>query len=192
MTAPPDGPGRRYVALLRGVNVGGKGRLAMADLRAVLAELGFRGISTLLQSGNAAFTAAGDSAPTDLAIAIAGGLLSECGLATRVVIRTPAEIQAVIAANPFPEAVSAPKTLHVAFLEEDVDPVRLAALPADRYVPDEIRNGDRVLYLHLPNGAGRSRLALEFERKLGIVGTARNWNTVTGLLVLAGDEDRAG
>jgi uncharacterized protein (DUF1697 family) len=192
VTASPEGPGRRYFALLRGVNVGGKGRLAMADLRVVLAELGFRDVATLLQSGNAAFTAAEAATPKDLAVAISGALLSHCALASRVVIRTPAEIRAAIAANPFPEAVSAPTTLHVAFLEEDVDPARLAALPVDRYVPDEIRQGDRVIYLHLPNGAGRSRLALEFERKLGIVGTARNWNTVTGLLALAGDEDPAG
>ena len=96
------------------------------------------------------------------------------GLDIRVLVRTPAEVRAVIAANPFPGATGEPGTLLVAFLETDPAPERLATLPIDRYAPDELRAGDRVLYLHLPAGAGRSKLAGEFERRLGVVATARN------------------
>ena len=66
-----------------------------------------------------------------------------------------------------------------------MEPDRLAVLPTERYQPDEIRAGDRVLYLHLPTGMGRSKLAVEFERRLGVVATARNWNTVNRLLYVA-------
>ena len=158
----------------------------MAELRAVLTDLGFGEPATLLQSGNAAFTTQADDEPATLAASIEGGLRERLGLDVRVLVRTPAEVRAVIASNPFPGATGEPGTLLVAFLETGPAPERLATLPIDRYAPDELRVGDRVLYLHLPAGAGRSKLAGEFERRLGVVATARNWNTVNRLLDLAG------
>jgi len=175
----------RYVALLRGVNVGGSNKISMADLRALLSSLGHEDVITYLQSGNAIFTSARQD-PEALAAEIEDGIARELGLRITVLVRTPEELAAVIAGNPFPGVEANPTQLHVAFLTGPVEAERLAEIDARRFEPDELRPGDRALYLHYPNGAGRTKLTLDVcERRLGVSGTARNWNTVTKLFELA-------
>lgn len=171
-----------YVVLLRGINVGGRNKLAMRDLRAVLADLGHGDPRTYVQSGNAVFT----SERTDvdvLARELAAHLSSGYGVTPAVLLRTDRELAEVVAANPFTDAAAAdPTTVHVAFLPEDPSDVAVSALTETDHAPEELAVGDRVLYLHLPGGLGRSRLAAEVDRRLGHLDpTVRNWRTVTKL-----------
>jgi uncharacterized protein (DUF1697 family) len=168
-----------WVALLRAVNVAGSGRLAMADLRRIAVRCGFAEPRTYIQSGNLVFRAAGD--PGRVRRALADGLREDAGLDTAIVLRTRQQIQAVVARNPFPDAD--PRHLHVTFL---LDPPG-AGLDPDtlgRYAPESaILDGE--LYLHLPDGMGRSRLAADLARRPALAGTSRGWRTVTALAELA-------
>lgn len=172
----------RYVALLRGINVGGHKKVAMGDLREALGALGYEDVETYLQSGNAVFTT--DTTDPD---ALAGGieeeLRSRLGMDVKVLARTAAELAQVVERNPFPEGTTEPKKLHVAFLSAAPDGERVAALDPTPFQPDELRLGDRAVYLWYPNGYGRTKLTNDvLERKLGVTATTRNWNTVLALL----------
>lgn len=172
----------RYVALLRGINVGGHSRLTMPDLRALLSSLGFSAVATYIQSGNALF-AASLRDPAVLAGQIEEGIAADLGMTVRVLVRSQDELAAVVAGNPFGGETIKRSQLHAAFLSGPVDPGRLAAVDSAQFAPDAFHPGDRVLYLHYPNGAYRSKLTNVFwERRLGLDATLRNWNTVTTLL----------
>jgi uncharacterized protein (DUF1697 family) len=171
----------RYVALLRGVNVGGHRRVPMADLRRVLTELGYTDVKTLLQSGNAVFEAA-EQRTADLVAAIEAGLADEFGFAVDVMVRSGAELRAVVAANPL--EVPDPAKFAVAFLSPAADPAVLGEVDPDSYAPDRLRVGERVLYMYFPDGLGKARLSPILARKLGDTVTVRNWNTVTKLLAM--------
>lgn len=174
----------RWVALLRGVNVGGNARLAMADLRRILAALGATDVVTYLQSGNAIF-ADPRSAPV-LEREIANALAVEAGMSTKVLVRSAEAMAAIVAANPFPDAVTAPATLHVAFLSGTPSRDLTAGIDRTRFAPDEFRVKDALVYVHLPNGFARTKLTNDmWERSLGVTSTMRNWNTVTKLAELA-------
>ncbi|HZS94283.1 MAG TPA: DUF1697 domain-containing protein [Chloroflexota bacterium] len=167
----------RYVALVRGINVRGK-KLAMADLRAMLGDLGHEDVATYVQSGNAVFSSERED-PAELAAEIEEGIAAKLGLDVRVMVRTAPEIAAVIAGNPFPDADANPRRVHVVFLEREPDPERLAQIDPCQYEPDEFRIGDRTVYLRFPDGYHTAKLTNDFwERRLGMAGTARNWNTV--------------
>jgi uncharacterized protein (DUF1697 family) len=170
----------RYAVLLRGVNVGVHAQLAMADFKRVLEGLGYADVWTYLRSGNAVVTAPGKD-PGRLAKAIRAALKEELGKDPAVLVRTGPELAAVIEANPFPDAVAKPTTLHVAFLSEQPEPANLARLDPAGYLPDEFQLGDRVLYVRYPNGAGRSKLGPTAFARLKVDATARNWNTVVAL-----------
>lgn len=176
----------RYIALLRGINVGGHVLLPMADLRRLLAELGHAEVSTYLQSGNALFTSARPDRAA-LVEEIEAAITAHLGRPVAVLLRTPDELAAVVAGNPFPDAVATPTRLHVAFLSAQPDPERLAAIDVARFAPDEFRPGEGVIYLYYPNGSGRSKLTGETFARLGVQVTARNWNTVTALLSLSSE-----
>jgi uncharacterized protein (DUF1697 family) len=171
----------RHAALLRAVNVGGRGSLAMADLRKVAEGLGYGAVKTLLQSGNLVFDAKGK---TDaLERALEGALKQQLGIATDFMVRGAEEWSAIIAANPFPdEAKSDPGHLVVMVLKDRVTEKAVAVLQASVKGREIIRPADRELYITYPDGIGRSKLTGSLiENKLGTRGTARNWNTVTKL-----------
>jgi uncharacterized protein (DUF1697 family) len=173
-----------YVALLRGVNVGGNRKVPMAQLRECLAELGFTDVRTYLQSGNAVFRAT--SVPTaEVAGRIEESLTRELGFDVPTVVLTGAELAKVVAGNPYPEVESEPTKLVVSFLSGPVAPEVAAAFDLSD-LPERGQVGDRVVYLHYPDGQGVSKLVpAMLERRLGGVrGTARNWRTVTELLAL--------
>ncbi|TDQ46148.1 DUF1697 domain-containing protein [Actinorugispora endophytica] len=172
----------RYAALLRGVNVGGSNRIAMADLRALLEGLGYTGVATLLQSGNAVLTAPEGSAEA-VAADIEACLASELGLPVAVMVRTRADLRRVVGHLPFP--VRDPAKCAVAFFGEEVDRERLAALDRAASAPEELAAGERELYLYLPDGLGRAKLPPLLARRLGAPFTIRNWATTTRLLALA-------
>lgn len=159
-----------YVALLRGVNVGGNKMLKMEDLRKTFESLGYTNVRTVLQSGNVIFDA--KTKPRDL----------ESHLGVRVVLRTQAEIRSAIARNPYPaEAENDPGHLIVVFLSAALpsdEPLHKFALPHEKFVVK-----GKEIYIHFGEGMGRSKLAESLtEKKLGVVPTARNWNTVNKLV----------
>jgi uncharacterized protein (DUF1697 family) len=175
----------RYIALLRGINVGGNKKVPMAALRTVLEGLGCTGVATLLQSGNAVLTSKEKSAPR-VAAQIEKAILAEVGFDVSVVIRTRDEWADVIRRNPMPGAEKDASRFVVFALSKAPDPKRIAELDAKKYLPDEMVFSGRELYVRFPKGMGRSKLfTLLSGPKLGVVATARNWRTVTKLLALA-------
>jgi uncharacterized protein (DUF1697 family) len=165
-----------WVALLRGINVGGHKRVAMADLRALLESLGYHDVRTHLQSGNAVFNT-GRRRAEDLAAQIASRIDVDLGLEVKVLIRTSKALNAIVEANPFPAQGADPKELHVAFLSSGP---RADGIDRDVLPLGEFEIGDRVIYLRLPKGISGSNLP-DWERLLGLSVTTRNWNTVTRL-----------
>jgi uncharacterized protein (DUF1697 family) len=173
-----------WIVLLRGVNVGGANRLAMADLRALVDSLGHTAVSTYIQSGNIVLTSA-RSDRRALAAEICAGIEQMHGLSVSAVLRTPEELRAALAANPFTTEPEATKVL-ITFLSDVPAPEQLAKLEGDRFVPDRFQLLGSEIYLHYPTGAGRSKMTLEyFEKRLVVRGTARNLNTVSKLIQLA-------
>jgi uncharacterized protein (DUF1697 family) len=184
MSASASEPPVRQVALLRGVNVGGNNKVPMAHLRELMQALGYEDVRTHLQSGNAVFTATG-VAPERAAQEIEGQLERHLGLGVRVLVRTGEELARVVGANPLPEATSEPARLLVNFLSAPPDPERLRELDPADFEPDLFGVGEREIYVWCPEGVRATKLSHAFwEKRLGVVATARNWNTVTRLLAL--------
>ncbi|WP_327288283.1 DUF1697 domain-containing protein [Streptomyces sp. NBC_01198] len=175
----------RYVALLRGINVGGKARVPMQTLRDLLASIGGSAIRTHLQSGNAVFTHQ-DRDPQQLAGALQQALADELGLTITCMVRTAEDLRRVVAANPFDMTGIDGSRFLVIFLAGPVPLDRLATIDPAAYAPDEVRPGERELYAHLPDSIRNSKLAARLtDRGLGVPATNRNWNTVTKLLELS-------
>lgn len=173
-----------HVALLRGINVGGN-KLAMADLRDLFQHLGFQDARTLLQTGNVVFHGDGRSAE-ELERLLETEAVKRLSLKTEFHVRTAREMQAAIAANPFPEeAERDPAHLVALFLKAAPAAGDVAALQDAITGPEVVRAVGRQAYIVYPDGIGRSRLSNSLiDRKLGR-GTARNWNTVLKLGALA-------
>ena len=178
-----------YVAMLRAVNVGGR-KLPMAELRALVASLGFGDVRTYVQSGNLVFE--GKGKPVDLAVTLADAITADRRFDVPVVVRTAAELAEVVAANPFaavgvdPDAE--PRRFHVTFLGSvpAASAVGDLAAATERYRPDTFRWEGSHVYLDIPGGYGETKLTNAlFERKLGVTATTRNWRTVTTLAAMA-------
>ncbi|MEU6315877.1 DUF1697 domain-containing protein [Streptomyces sp. NPDC047014] len=176
-----------YAALLRGINVGGSRKVPMAELRAVLEGLGHREVRTYLQSGNAVFTSEAAADPAALARELETAVEAHFGFRVPCLVAGHAYLRAVADACPFPAAELEGKQLHATFCSRQPEPERFAALDPAAFLPEEYRVGDRVLYLHTPDGLGRSKLAEALARPAVVKGidmTTRNWNTVTKLVEL--------
>ena len=170
----------KKVALLRGINLGARNKIAMGDLRELFAGLGAEDVQTHVQSGNVIY-----GGPVD-AGAIEARIKRDLGLEIVVVIRTAAELARVVDRNPFAKKARDPKQLHVTFLAAKPAAGRVEGLDPDRSPGDEFAVTAREVYLYTPNGYGLSKLSnAYFEKKLGVAGTSRNWNTVTTLAKLA-------
>ena len=165
-----------YVALLRGINVGGKHSLPMQALRNILDALGCEDVKTYIQSGNAVFRS--DDYRESLSLDIKSAVDQAFGFAPHVHVLTIEEFQSIIAANPFPEVVATAKLLHVWFLTEAAKNPDLEALDSFRAKTERFDLHANAFYLHAPDGIGRSKLAAKVDKCLGVVTTARNWRTV--------------
>jgi uncharacterized protein (DUF1697 family) len=172
----------RYVALLRAVNLGSHKKLAMPALRELLTGLGHTDVQTYLQSGNAVFTAASPE-PATVAAGIEEALTRDLGLTTEVMLRTAAEMDAVIEANPM--QVGDPTKLSVWFLLEPPRTEWLDGVDLASFEPETMHHTSREVYLNLPNGTGRAKLPVALGRRLKVPATMRNWRTVTNLRDLA-------
>lgn len=179
----------RYVALLRGINLGGRNKVAMADLRQVVASLGHTEVATYIQSGNVIFTSP-DADPVRLADSLEQEIAGRLGVQSAVVVLSSEGLARVIADNPFPEETN-PRCLHAVFRREEMGPDAVAAIAAaqqraqDKGSRDEAVVIGRTLFLRTPGGLGRSELATQLARSGGqAAGTARNWATVTRLMAM--------
>jgi uncharacterized protein (DUF1697 family) len=173
-----------HVALLRGINLGAKNRISMAELKSVLSAMGLEDVTTYLQSGNVVFRSSGATRRT--AGAIERQIAKAFGLDVAVLLRTSAMLHKIAHGNPFLANESNPVKLHVVFLTDKPAAKAKAKLDPERSPPDRFALRGREIYLHLPKGSARSKLTLDyFERQLGVRATARNWKTVTRLVELA-------
>ena len=177
------------IALLRGVNVGGHNAVAMSELRDLLTQLGFESARSLLQSGNLVFRS--DSrTDADLERLLEAEADKRLGLHADFLIRSAKEWREVVARNPFrKEAERDPSHLVVMFLKSAAKAKDVKAVQAAIAGSEIIRADGRHLYIVYPDGIGRSRLTNALlEKKLGIRGTARNWNTVVKLAAMSDDK----
>lgn len=178
----------KRIALLRGVNVGGKTKVAMADLRELFTDLGLASPKTVLQSGNVVFEGGPGGAELEQLLERETG--ARLGLSTAYMVRNAGEWRNLVARNPFPEeAASNPGYVLAMPLKTAPDPEAVAALRAVIVGPERVEAVGRELYIHYPEGIGRSKLTIkQIESKLGTKGTGRNWNTVLRLAALVEDE----
>lgn len=176
-----------HIALLRAINVGGTSKLAMADLRAFVADLGFADVQTLVQTGNVVFRA-DTRARADLERLLEVEAKSRLGLDTTFFVRTTSEWEEIIARNPFPDVARRdPSHLVLLDLKDAPEPPALEALRSSIKGPETIEAVERQLYAVYPAGIGRSKLTNQLiESRLGTPGTGRNWNTVLKLAALSG------
>jgi uncharacterized protein (DUF1697 family) len=183
-----------HVALLRGINVGGKNKVPMAELRDVVTSLGHTGVTTYIQSGNVLFTTSEDDT-AKLAAALEAAIAEAFGVRSPVVVLSREDLARVLDTNPHPEEPN-PKLVHVVFLNAEPPPDVLDRLKAAQSAAAAKGSADTVtaigpaLFLHTPDGFGTSELAqvvlriLSVPTKTGITATARNWSTATKLLAL--------
>lgn len=173
----------RYVALLRGINVGKAKRVAMADLRALVEGLGYREVTTLLNSGNVVFAAPGTAA-TKPGPRIEQAIADQLGVACRVTVLSKAEVDAAIADNPLLAQATDPARLLVSVLGNAADQTRLTAIADQDWGREAFALGPRVAYLWCPDGVLKSPLGDAVNRLLKDGQTTRNWNTMLKLQAL--------
>ncbi|MBI2567368.1 MAG: DUF1697 domain-containing protein [Candidatus Schekmanbacteria bacterium] len=175
-----------FVALLRGVNVGTARRVQMAELRALLSRLGYTGVGTLLNSGNAVFRAGGGT-PAEHAADISAALVSELKVAAPVVVKSAGELAAIISECPIKSAPSGYSQFLVAFVQEPTALVTLAPIEPLVVPPERFVIGSQAAYLWCATGIRESKAAAALLGKAGKSATTRNWSTVLKLRALASD-----
>jgi uncharacterized protein (DUF1697 family) len=180
----------RYLALVRGINVGGRNKVAMADLRLIATDLGYTDVATYIQSGNLLFTS-DDDRSAELARALEQAIAGRLRVRPAVVVVSAAELARTIADNPFPDETN-DRCLHAVFRDTEPSAAELARIAesvgrarAKGSTDDAVVVG-RTLFLHTPDGFGRSELAARLAGA-ALPGTARNWATVTRLMAMLTD-----
>ena len=172
-----------YVLLLRGINLGARRRLPMADLRELLEGLGLDDVRTHLQSGNVVLRTTGPAAALKSKVETA--LADHCGFGVDVVVRTKAQLDKVLAHDPFADRASDRSRYLVVFLEKAPPAAWRREIDSGGYEPDEVAVHGKEIYLWLPKGVHDSKLSREATGKGVGTATARNWNVVTKLAELA-------
>lgn len=165
-----------YIVLLRGINVGGHNKLPMADLRAALTEAGFTKVRSYIQSGNLVLTA-----PSNPREKIEALLKSRFAIESKALCWTAEQFQELAAANPFADAE--PKSVHYFFCA-DIPALDVKAMDLLRVASERVQTVGKMIFLHAPDGIGRSKLAAAMDRTAGTDTTARNGNTVNKLLAM--------
>lgn len=173
-----------WIALFRGINVGGHNKLPMKELVILLERLGLDDVKTYIQSGNVVFSTS-DSNSNRLSEEIAQTVKKKFGFQPKILLLRAIDFVEVMRANPFSEAEGDPKTLHCFFLSEKPGAANVPGLNDAKAVDERFVLTDKVLYLHAPQGIGRSKFVQRAERLLGVPATARNWRTVTKLAELS-------
>jgi uncharacterized protein (DUF1697 family) len=176
-----------YLALFRGINVGGKNKLPMKDLKEMFIASGCEDVKSYIQSGNVIFRAS-PAVSESLPSLIAAKVADSFGHRPPLILRTAGQLREVISNNPFLQQGLPEDTLHVMFLADLPVPRQVDALDPDRSRPDAFLVRGREVYLHLPNGVADTKLTnAYFDSKLATISTGRNWRTVTRLLAMMED-----
>jgi len=174
--------------LLRAVNLGARNKLNMPALRDSLAAAGFADVRTYVQSGNV-ITRSAHRSPGKVSAAVRQTISADLGVDAPVIVRSPAQLAAVVANNPYLDADQRPTQVHVVFLDGDPDPESVQALRAVDFEPDRCEVIGREVYLSFAAGSQGSRLNAHVGR-LGVEGTARNWRTVLALVEMVTEPPR--
>lgn len=177
------------IALFRGINVGGKNVLPMKELVVLLEQFGFKNIRTYIQSGNAIFRT-DEKDISRLSAKIGLKIKEDYGFAPSIQIMELGELEEAISKNPFPESESNPESLHVGFLGKKPASPDLKKLEALRKSNERFQLKGNMFYLNAPDGIGRSRLAANSEKLLGVPMTDRNWRTVCKIRDMAEEIDK--
>jgi len=170
-----------FIALFRGINVGGHNKLPMRELVGVLEELGFINIETYIQSGNVVF----DCEESDVLLLskkIQEAISKSHGFAPAIILLKAEEMKAAIDANPFREAEDEPKTLHLYFLALQPENIDMDRLESAKKANERYALKGNIFYLLAPDGIGRSKLAANVDKSLGVATTARNWRSVIKIM----------
>jgi uncharacterized protein (DUF1697 family) len=176
----------RYIVLLRGINIGPRNRIAMPKLREALEEAGFDDVGTYVQSGNVVLSSTASA--TKVARECERAIADRFGFDVDVVVRTRAQLAAVVKRNPLGKVAKEPKRYQVSFLSAKLDAATVQKLEELAVPPEQLVAHGRELYAWHPRGVARSKLWAKLAgRGLGVTATARNWTTVTKLLELAGE-----
>jgi len=174
-----------YVALLRGINVGGHNKLPMKSLASMFERAGCGHVSTYIQSGNVVFTA-GAALAARIPELIKQSIIEEFGYEIPIVTRTAAELDDIVAANPYARAGIDERELHVAFLADQPAATAVAALDPNRSPPAEFVVHGCEIYLRYPEGLARTKLTnAYFDSRLATTSTVRNWKTTLRVAELA-------
>jgi uncharacterized protein (DUF1697 family) len=176
---------KSHVALLRGINVGGKNKLPMRDLARMFVEVGCRDVRTFIQSGNVIFRA-----ESKVIVLLRDRIVKQIAMRykyqTSLILRTVADLDSIFRRNPFLERGVPEDDLHVLFLADVPESSAVSLLDPDRSPPDEFEVRGKEIYLRLPNGAGATKLTnAYFDSRLATTSTGRNWRTTTKLLAMA-------
>jgi uncharacterized protein (DUF1697 family) len=175
---------KTFIALLKGINVGGRNKLPMKELTTLLEGLGLYNVKTYIQSGNVVFQC--ETGDLDgLADVISTAVGEKYGFTPQILILSLDTFQQAITANPFPEGEANPKTLHLFFLATPAIQPNTERLEATRQERERFQLTETVFYLHAPDGIGQSKLAAKVEKALGVPVTARNWRSVSKIMSLA-------
>lgn len=170
-----------YIVLLRGINVGGKNILPMKSLTEILENMGFVNVITYIQSGNVVFQTK-KSSRNKIAKEISEVILDKYGFMPKVLLIEFSDLQAAVKDNPF--KIEDGKALHFFFLDSEPERPDLSRLDSLKAGAEDFKLKKNIFYLYAPEGIGRSKLASNVERLLGVAATARNWNTVNKLLTM--------
>ena len=173
-----------HVALVRGINVGGRALVSMSALRELFVDAGCSAVRTYIQSGNVVFTSRASA--RSVATKVAASLHDEHRLDVTVIVRSSKQLGAIVAKNPFGGRGRDVTKLHVTFLATAPEKSRVTATTDRAFSPDELRIVGSEVYVYCPGGYGRTKINNTFfERSLGVAATTRNWNTVTTLARMA-------
>jgi uncharacterized protein (DUF1697 family) len=175
---------KTYIALFRGINVGGRHSLPMKELVALLQDLDCRNVKTYIQSGNAVFESKVNNT-SQLSRKISAEIKKRRGFEPHVLLLRLEEMEKAITNNPFPDGENDPQALHVGFLTSTPKKPDLERLESLRTNSEQFKLVDNLFYLYAPEGIGRSKLAASTEKLLGVPMTDRNWGTVCKIMELA-------
>lgn len=168
---------KTYIALFRGINVGGHNKLPMKELRALMGGLGYGNVKSYIQTGNVVFQTE-ENNKRKISSTISSTVEERYGFKPSVLLLEMEEMKEAVDSNPFPEAESEPKSLHLSFCVSEPSDPDLESLESVKKESERFKLKGRVFYLHAPKGIGRSKLAGKTERALGVSMTGRNWRTV--------------
>jgi len=175
---------KKFIALLRGINVSGQRLIKMSDLKILFEKVGFKGVETYLQSGNVIFTSK-ETSTEKLSLKISSAIKKQFGFDVQLIVVTLEEIEQVIKKNPFIKKKKEVEKLYVVFLSEKPLIENMDKLNSIDYAPEEYIIDEKYIYLFVPNGYGKAKLNNNlFENKLKVFGTTRNLNTIKALFEL--------